>query len=399
MSTPNTVDIFSRYMAMEFDEKSVIAVPTAFQSIFGGPGSETLFSYDSNVVDIDIIRGNERIAALIPRGTISRPLGDTQKNQNVENYSSFSRKYPLAEEEGDLTGDQINYRTAGEPPYGGATRWNRLRRLALKIHMESIRRIVRMFEVLCSQSAREGVQDAIIGTSNTDLQYDFRRNSNLTVTPTNTWNSGSQDIMGDIDDMCDRIRQYGKIQPDTMFLGGDAMTAFIADTDVEDKADNRRYELIEVSSSYPVPSSHQKYVQNGWNARGRLRTPKGYELWMFTNVDGYENSAGSFVKYMPEDEALITSTQARADRYFGPPERLPITQAEIAMYNELFGVDLNAAPMPPRLMGGGVVDPGMFYCDAYKAADNKKVTVRTQSAPIFATTQTDAFGLLQNLIT
>ena len=33
----------------------------------------------------------------------------------------------------------------------------------------------------------------------------------------------------------------------------------------------------------------------------------------------------------------------------------------------------------------------MFHSDAYMAANGKAVTVRTQAAPIFATTMTDAF--------
>jgi hypothetical protein len=400
MSTPNTVDIFSRYMAMEFDEKEVIAVPTAFQSIFGKPGSETVFSPDANTVDIDIIRGNERTAALIPRGQISRPLGSLQKNMNVEKYTTFSRKYPLAEEEGDITGDQLNFRVAGENPYDMMSRTARMRKLGLKIHMESIRRIVRLFERLAAQSALTGKQDAILGTSNTDEQYDFRRNTNLTVTPANTWNSGSQDILGDIDGICDDLRQYGKVQPNAMFLGGDAMAAFIADTDVQANADNRRFELIQVSSNFPVPAEYSRYVASGWNARGLLRTPKGYNLWMFTNTDGYINEAGTFTQYMPTDEVLITSTMARADRYFGPPEQLPLIPQRIQLYQELFGVNPLAPPMPAKIMNAGaVIDPSMFYCDAYVSSDWKKVSVRTQAAPIFATTHTDAFGLLQNLIT
>ena len=400
MATPNTVDLFSRFMVEYFDEKEVIAVPTAFQAFFGKPGSETIFSPDSNDVDIDIVRGNEKIAALIPRGSVSRSLGSLQKNQNVENYTSFSRKYPLAEEEGDITGSQLLNRVAGENPYERNTRQARMRRLGAKIHMESIRRLVRMFEVLSAQSVLTGIQDAIIGTSNTDLQYDFRRNANLTVTPANTWNSGSQDILGDIDGICDSIREYGKIQPNAMFLGGDAMDAFIKDTTVKDVADNRRFELIEVSSNFPVPPEYDRFVNSGWNARGRLRTPKGYVLWMFTNFDGYENSAGTFTKYMPEDEVLVTSTMARADRYFGPPETLPLIPQRIELYTEMFGINPMAPMMPPNIKNqGSIIDPGMFYCDAYVSNDWKKVSIRTQSAPIFATTQTDAFGLLQNLIT
>lgn len=398
MATPNTVDLFSRYMAREFDEKEVIAVPTAFQAFFGKPGSETFFSPDANVVDIDIIRGNERTAALIPRGMVSRSLGALQKNQNVEKYTNFSRKYPLAEEEGDLTGDQILNRVAGEQPYDRMDRWARMRKLGLKIHMESIRRIVRLFERLAAQSALTGKMDAILGTSNTDLQYDFRRNTGLTVTPANTWNSGSQDILGDIDGICDKIREFGKVQPNAMFLGGSAMDAFIKDTTVKDVADNRRFDLLDLNSV--IPAGYERFVASGWNPRGVLRTPKGYLLYLFTNVDGYINEAGTFTQYMPVDEVLITSTMARADRYFGPPETLPLIPQRVQLYQELFGFNPMAAPMPAKVLNAGaVIDPGMFYCDSYVANDWKKVTIRSQAAPIFATTHTDAFGLLNNLIT
>lgn len=400
MSTPNPVDSFSRYMAEVFDEKQVIAVPTAFQAFFGKAGSETIYSPDSNDVDIDIVRGNERIAALIPRDSVSRPLGSTQKNQNAENYSSFSRKYPLAEEEGDITGNQLLRRVAGENSYERRDRQSRMRYLARKHHMESIRRIVRMNEVLAAQSVLTGFQDAIIGTTNANLKYDFRRNANLTVTPTNTWNSGSQDILGDIDGICDAIREYGKVNPDMMFLGGDAMAALLADTDVKDKADNRRFELIQISSNAPVPPKYTRWIDSGWNARGYLRTPKGYNLWMFTNVDGYTNGAGTFTKYMPEDQVLVSSSMARADRYFGPPETLPQVPSRRELYVEMFGINPDMPLMPNNIKNANaIIDPSMFYCDAYVSDGWKKVTIRTQEAPIFATTQTDGFGLLQNLIT
>ena len=39
------------------------------------------------------------------------------------------------------------------------------------------------------------------------------------------------------------------------------------------------------------------------------------------------------------------------------------------------------------------------YYDAYVSGDWKKVSIRSQSAPIFATTQTDAFVTITDLIT
>ena len=156
MTTPLAVDTFSRFMTDMFDDKEIISVSTGFQVFFGRPetGANTVFSPNANLVEIDIIRGNERLAALIPRGTISRSLGANQKNMNVEKFTTFSRKFPLSNEEGDLTADQILNRVAGENPYERRTRFDRLRMLGLKLHHENIRRHVRLFEVLAYHKRR-----------------------------------------------------------------------------------------------------------------------------------------------------------------------------------------------------------------------------------------------------
>lgn len=398
--TPITIDTFSRFMADVFDEKQIIGVSTVGQAFFGRTehGSRTVYSPDANDVDIDIMRGNERIAALIPRGTVSRHLGSLQKNQDTQNYSTFSRTYPLAEEMGDINANEILYRLAGENPYQQRERLDRMRDKALEHHLESIRRIVRLFEVLSWQSLRLGTQDAIVGTSDTNLQYDFRRSATHSITPTIAWDAAGATIFADIDAACELVRQDGKETPNFIFLSGDVMDAFINDSAVQTQADNRRFELIEVSLNNPVPPRFQPLVDSGAIPYGRIRTPRGYTLWIFTYVDDYENAAGTRVKYLPDGEAFLGYYGARCDRYFGPPERLPVTSSDMAWYQEMFGFNMMMPPMPPKIKNqGSVLTSGMFYCDAYPSGDKKKVTIRTQAAPIFATTQTDAFVRLYNL--
>ena len=401
MSTPTAVDTFSRFMANMFDDKSLITIAKGFQAFFGRPetGAQTVFSPNANDVDIDIIRGNKKTAALIPRGMISRPLGSSQENLNVEKYSTFSRKYPLSEEEGDITGDQILQRLAGENPYEMKDRLSRMRILASKIITESIRRTGDMFERLAAQSILTGKQDAILDTTDTNLQYDFRRSSGNTIAVAVPWDNASAVIMTNIDAGCDRIKTVGRLMPDFIGIGGEAMAALIADSEVQVLADNRRFELIEVATNNPVPPKFNRFIEAGWVARGRLRTPKGYVLWMFTNQDYYENSSGTVVDLLPQDNAVIASTQARCDRYFGPPELLPIIPMRRQLYTEMFGISIDSPPMPMDTTKGGIITPAMFYHDAYVSGDWKKVTVRTQSAPIFATTHTDAFVTLTGLIT
>lgn len=397
-ATPIALDPFARFMVMAFKEEMIIGVPTGFQAFF--TSGVTHFSPDANMVDIDIQRGNEKIAALIPRGTVSRPLGGTQKNMRTENYTSFARKYPLAEEEGDINADQLVNRMAGENPFAGMSRVDRLRALALQIHMESIKRTVRMFEVLAAQSMLTGLMDAIIGTSNTDLQYDFKRRSTHNVTVANPWDGGSADIDGDLTSACELVRADGHMLPDGLFLGKSAVAALINDTVIQAKADNRRYELIQVSTNNPVPPKFNKFVEAGWIPRGRLRLDTGFELWMFTYLDVFTDDSGDPVEYMPVDEAIVVSVEARFDRYFGPPEVLPPTAAKRAMYQDHFGFDPSMPMVPATIKGpAGIVMPAMFNGDAYESNNGKNVTIRTQAAPIFATTQTDAIVKLDGLIT
>ncbi len=83
-----------------------------------------------------------------------------------------------------------------------------------------------------------------------------------------------------------------------------------------------------------------------------------------------------------------------------PPESLPMVNARRELYQEYFGINPDMAPMPGNIMGAGnIIDPNMFFCDAYVTGDYKKITVRTQSAPIFATTQTDGFVTFTDVLT
>jgi hypothetical protein len=400
MQTPLAVDQFSRFMVDMFDEKDVIGCSTVWQSWFGRPehGSRTHFSPDANDVDIDIMRGNERIAALIHRGSDSIHLGQTQPKTNTQNYSSFSRKFPLAEEESSITAHKLLSRMAGENPYEGRTRLDRNRALALEYHLEHIRRYVRLFEVLAGASLLNGQMPGILGTANSDLIYDFRRNAALTITPAVPWNAPAADIMGDIDTGCQTLREIGHVSPNVLFIGASAMDAFIKDTTVQTLADNRRYELIEVSTNNPVPPQLAPLVASGAIARGRLRTPRGYEVWLFTYIDVYTDSNGNPQPYLPEDMALLGYYGARCDRYFGPPERLPVTPQDAAWYQSMFGFNMTSPPMPANVKNmGAIINPAMFYSDAYESPDKKKVVVRTQAAPIYATTQTDAFVTFRGL--
>ena len=140
-------------------------------------------------------------------------------------------------------------------------------------------------------------------------------------------------------------------------------------------------------------------VAGGAIPRGLLETPEGYSLWLFTYLDSYEADNGTDTPYMPVDKMLIGSSKARCDRYFGPAEMLPLTPDRIACYEQYFGFSPVAPPLPPTIANmAAVVNPAMFYCDAYVNGNFTAITSRTQTAPIFAPTMVDAFVVLTGLI-
>jgi len=397
--TPQAVDTYPRVMVDAFDERSIISVPTGFQSIFGNPASaaKTVFSADASVNDIDILRGNEKLAATILRGSNGRALNG-QKNTNDQNYTSQSRVYPLIEEEGDITADQINKRVVGENPYMNLSKEMRMQILSTGHHQEHVRRIVRTFEFLASKSVLEGQMPAKIGTTNVNLIYDFHRAAGNTIPGAVAWDDASPLIMDDIDGACQQGREQGHVNIDMGIIGGGAIDAMLNDTLFQSQADNRRIELIEISDKNPVPPRFNRFVESGFVARGRLRTPKGYEVWLFTYNEVYEDSAGVPQKYMPDDKMVLLSSTARFDRYFGPSEVLPMTASREAWFTETFGFN-STGLIPPNIKNvSAVVSPAMFYFDGYPAPGGKAVTIRSQAAPIFATTQTDAIVVLTDLL-
>lgn len=392
------VDQYSRFMTEMFDERDLISTTTVWQSFFGRPehGSQTVYSPNAQIVEIDIIRGNRKLAALIQRGIDARNI--SAKTGTVQEFSTFSRAYPLGEEKSPITASQLNNRIAGEKPYESQAKIDRMRNLALREHKEHMRRFVRTFEYMSGQSLLTGKMPAILDTKNTDLIYDFRRNADNTFSPTVAWSDAASKPIDDIEALYKRLLINGKVKANVVFMAEDVLPVFLQNTQVKDLANKFLYSLVNVSPNNPVPANLQPLVDGGATCRGMIQTPSGYQFWLFSYVSVYEDNSGNVKDYMPSGTVFMAYYGARADRYFGPSEFLPVTPSKMAWYQEMFGFNMAAPPMPPKVLNeGAVVSPLMFYNNAYEE-NLKNVNIITQTAPIFATTQTDAFGTLTSVL-
>jgi hypothetical protein len=399
MPTPVTFDIFSRILAGGFDEHAFVQLPTAGQRFFGRPetGAFTVFSPNANALDIEIIRANQRPAALVPRGGVGRFIGTTHVDGQMNQGTMFSRAYPLIEEEVNLGADQLNYRVVGsEGPYEGLGDADRLRILGRRSYLEMIRRIVRLQEYLAWQSLTLGKQSANAYGTPTASDYDWRRNSSNTVTPSHGWGNALGVPLTDLDAICDQLLFAGQLMPNFAIFGGTTMSYFLANAQVASNYANKLYfELLRFGLDERPGDGFQQFIDAGLVPYGRLKTPKGYELTIFTYPRVYAlPSSGAMTKYFGDTLCLVGSTQARCDRYFGPNELLPMSQVEAAEIMERFGFNPATPILPMNINGANTVLPQMFYADAYKSNDRKHITMRMQGAPVFPTTMTDAFATL-----
>lgn len=393
-STPAPQDAFSRFQAETFDETKIVGVPTMFQRIFGRANSQTLYTADAGTVEIDIIRNEgERLARMIERGTNAKVLGGAgHKDLGTTTWAPNTRKWPLVEEEGPISADQLLFRDPGEMPHQGKTRQDRMRTRARRINLESVRRCVRLFEYLCMQSVTTGTMPAILGTTDTEMIYDFLRNPDHFFQSASPWSSASYNMLADWDAAWQLIRINGHMNCDFVLLGEDAMNNVMLNNIVKERADNRRFGVIEITSGDAVPAKFQHLVDGGATYRGWLLTPAGHNIAMFTYDEYYTDDAGDPQPYLEKYLAVFGVSNSRSDRLFGPPERNPVTSIEKQLYRELFGLNPDALPQGVNVKGPAqVLDPRWFYFDFYEAENKKGITLRAQTAPIFPTTQTDTW--------
>jgi hypothetical protein len=402
-ATPQPLGTYSRFMMDSFQDKNVVSVKTGFQAFFGrqDAGGRTRFNPDAAVFDYDIIRGNRRLGALVPRGMDSRDIGSRQKNTKAQRYSSTARIMPLGEEEGDIQASQLLLRQAGESEEQAQTRLDRMRSLAADHHDEHVRRLVRTMEYLAAQSIITGTMPTLLGTVASDKVFDWRRSTGNTYSVPTVWTDPAADIFGNIDYGCDKVDNVGLANPDMIVFSSSAIDAFLQDSDVAQKSDNRRWRLMEVNErGFMLPDRFQRFVEGGFKARGYLQTPDGYELYMFTCNYKYDDDTGTAQKYLPDGTVIICDSQARYDRIYGPPEVLPDISQRREQMQQLFGMSQDNPQMPANIAGlGSIVPMEAFYFDAYMPANWKSATIRTQISPVFVPVQTDAVMTLTDVTT
>lgn len=394
-STPSAVDGFSRYFARGFDETQIIAVTSVFLAMFSR--RRPIIRTDAEVVDIDIRRGNEKAGKFIVRGTVGEYLAN--KATGTGKYSSFTRKFPLSEETFNLTEEQLSDRMHDENPYENMSRLERQRALARDAYHQMMQKTIRAWEIAASYSALTGTQPSILSDpTNPDFLLDYNRNSDLieTFLAGEQFDNAAVDPLQVIDDKIQKLINIGKVSGQAggqyiALMGVEAINGLLTNPLIEGQGDNRRLYTIEKNPGMLPPTQISDMIAGGAAYIAKAVTNRGRTVHFLTYDAIYEDDAGDPQFYMTSKSMLLTPITFRADRYFGPPDTLPMTSIDRTYLRETFGLTPQT-PLKASAMKAapGVIVPQACYTDAFPGAARKNAVLRVQSAPIFATTQTDA---------
>lgn len=404
MKTPVSMDAFSRVMAGLYDEQSEIQAPTGMQSFFGRPGSESVFTDSAEVVDIEIIKGDRKIAPAIHRGTVGHSVSPNVVTTATK-WSNQSRVFPLIPDESVIRAADLNKRIPGEPIYLTGTGQKQFRRLSIakRFARHMMSKIVHTFEYLAAQSFVYGTMPVVFNATGVVESYDFQRSAGNNLTAATAWDQAASDPIGDIEDLLTAIQTNGNgLNGSTagILMGEGAFQAFRNHASVQALADNRRYEQLTIAMNPEIEPVFGRITRHGIVPRGRMQSISGVIVYIFTYNKIYTSLAGVSTKYIPAGVAVAWDPNARMDRFFGPGEFNEMTSGRMAWFEEMFGFS-------PDMMQEGmimtnadmVVTPEMFWWNAFSDQGEKGVTLECQAAPIYATTAADRIAKIDGLVT
>lgn len=369
---------YTRMMIPAFSDLDTLPVFTLFQNFF--TSGQTVIELDANAIDIDIQRGNKKMAVYIPRGTDADNIGPDQNRALLEKFTSDTKVFPLLEEKTPITSDMIAKRMPGEPVYAPLSRIAKQTALAMKAHREHMNRLIRKMEYSAAEAFRTGFQ-----TVHGGFKYDFYRRATHNANAAVVWATSASAVpITDLANAGDLIFRDGNRRPTDVLFSGQSWDEFLLTTQVLNLANNRRIVHFTADMTVDAPAGYDDWVAAGAVFQGQVKAGD-WKLNMWTYPAIFETDAGVNTQYLLDEETLVFAKGARNDRYFGPQDRLEV---DSAIFRQMFGIG-DMEGMPPNVVTSGIFSSNMFHVDAYGAENNKAFTVRTQVAPIFPTIEID----------
>lgn len=320
-------------------------------------------------VFIDIQRTGEDVSIVVTHGTGPR-LNDADK---------FVTKEIIPPSYGEAVAMNVNElynRMLGVDPHTAA-----YQEYAAQLIAELVRRmaiiddkIKRAVELQASQILQTGVLDLKDDTGTTLYSLDFLPKATHFPTSSIVWGQVGDDKIGDVEALCDVIRNDGAVDPDMLIFGKSALREFLDDASVQDKLDNRRIDLGQIRPE--MRDSGAKFYGFVWVGTYQL------EIWAY--ADTYKDpQTGLPTRYINDGSVIVLSSSTRLDKV-GAEVPLPV------------GPDPRIAGLIPGRLTSTTAAADDFDVtpNIYCTPNGKQIMGELESRPCCVPVQIDGFGCL-----
>lgn len=258
-------------------------------------------TFPTERVDIDIVKGDRRMAAFVhPRigGKILKDVG----------YKTESYAPPLVNPYDVTEAGKLLRRLPGENIYSGKTPEERAAEKLIEEYNRLNDAATRREEWMAVQAIVNGYIP-IVGEGVNEV-IDFGLANKETLSGTAQWGKSAAKTLDDLDRWVDAVQTNGFCNVDMAIFGKDAMKAFIEDEKVQKMLDNRRVELGIISP---------RDLPGGVRYCGHLNAPD-LDLYTYSEkyLDDWTDPERETVKpLIPNNAVILISSGANYARAYG----------------------------------------------------------------------------------
>lgn len=305
-------------------------------------------TFNQTSVQIDIVSATRRMADYNVRGNVANRV--TKKG-----FLSYTYTPPIMNDSVTLSHKTCSSAVAGEDIYSPLSAIARKAVHMADAAMEMSEADDRRIEYQCYEALFNG---EITVPAENGGSIGFPVDSDLLdIAVDNDWDTADATILDDIKDNALLMAKKGGMMPDMLVLGHEALSAFLSDSDVLAKLDNRNFDLGQVSS-VQLPNDamyHGTIDANGVKVR-------------VYSYNGLYDNDGTPTYYMPAKKGLLINSGARREVVYA-------------------AVESNDAP------AGMAAVPK--FADTWEHKNPDGWIVRVQSAPLAIPVAIDSWATIQ----
>lgn len=253
--------------------------------------------FDTEYVDIDIIKGKRRMAPFV-----SPRVGSKTVDRN--GYETKIYKPVLVSPDTITTAEDLMKRAPGETIYGAGSPDIRAAAMLARDMMELDDMITRREEWMAAQVLFTGAVDMVGEGVNESVSFGLTNTATLASGA--QWDESTSNPIGDLVTARKTIIQGSGVTPTMAILGSDAAATFTGNSKVLAALDNRRTEMGMLA---PDPNRGNGLTYIGYIAEA------GLELWGYD--EWYLDDSGVEQPMIPVNKVLVGSSQARCEMLYG----------------------------------------------------------------------------------